>query len=232
MTTPRPAPGGGSSSGSSPIDAAYTRLATAWVTEGPLLFLPNATQSADVFGGGLQTQNTTIDTSIAGAFGALSNSGIDPGASPAALAAGALLEYVCVFEASALPNVVGFASGVFLTESNPAAVATTSYSTSNTGVRRVGVGFTSAGVWNIYTCNGAALTVTPTGIAAVAGTKYKVKIILTVGTNVVVTIDANPSNTVVLTLPTIISGHGASKAATAANAISKAHGGFWRITAA
>lgn len=191
-----------------------------WMVDGSLLFDASA-----VLNGTAYEVGTTSTAAFAQGTFVTTASGSLPAT---ALPNGTIIEYVAMVSTNKLPTANTAESGVCLTSVAPAAAT---FSTTTATQHCVVVGFDSDAVWKILTSNGAAKTVTTTGITAAINTRYKIKIIWTVGTNVVVQIDSNAPVTVTATLPTIMVWHGASKAATNAAGDKLTHfGGAWRVT--
>jgi hypothetical protein len=96
---------------------------------------------------------------------------------------------------------------------------------------RICVGVDNGGKIFVVAGSGAGITATDTGIVAVSGTAFKVKLVFVQGTSVVVTIDANAPTTVNTTLPTEVS---QLVIGTIANAVCTTdfYSGAWRFTSA
>lgn len=216
---------------SSPFDKAAGSPASAAIEEGVTPWSMDSTASIT---GGIISAGAA--TGAAGGIWAVPPAASQPASSVtlgAALTPGDKYEVVFFYKADALPSVTTNISGAAL-------VGTTINSTTGTGntwqtvanatVKRIAVGFTSAGTWNIYTCDGTTTTTTGTAITYTAGTWVRIKVVFVVGTSAVVTIDSNTPNTVTATLPDRFNALSNGKGTTAASNNYYVKSGAYRFT--
>lgn len=204
--------------------------AAAWITQAPLVIETIGGTGGAVRddGYGVIVSSTVTDGFLAGSLLA---SSVALTAIGADLAAGTIVEIVAVIKATGFATEgAGNLMGIGLS-ANPTMTAD-AIKTGNT--QRIAVGVDAAGDIFVVCGSGAGVTATDTTVNAVSGTAFKVKIHWTVGTSVVVTIDANAPTTIATTLPVRLNQWfvgGASLGAVATRDV-RFYGGAIRITSA
>lgn len=216
------------------FDTAIARQPTAWVTEGPIIFGEQIVAAARAVckGDGHSIVFAPTDYAAHGVFlythpAAGGVVGTDTGT---AWAAGDILDYVCKLQITGFSNLgAGQLAGVELI----GASAGPDGDFTKTGVsKRICVGIDSAGKIWVVTANGAAATAVDTGLTAVSGTAFVLRIKFTKGTGVAVWKNGTAGTGATLTLPDHIYCHVAGFTNALAG-ISGAHfGGFWRMQSA
>lgn len=195
--------------GSAAVGDTFDRFAAlaanAWTVYGQFVFSSTSATPASAEASYIRATSAAATFVWAGGgFVAIATGGAGLGPGAVDFDAGTVVEVVCKL------RVTGFAAlganllaGVEMSDQAAGAIPIFSRNTAtSTGLRRVTIGVDSTGTIYIVTCNGTTVTATSTGVVAVSGTPFKVKMVFTKGTNVVVTIDANTPTTVTATLPT------------------------------
>lgn len=222
------------------IDAAYGRAVADWVTEGPMTAL-------SVFEGGnlapqvLSPHKTGVQMVLA--FSGLDKAYATREGFPSIATeqtnnsnatdwdAGDKLEMVAVLAVNSLATIPGGnIAGLLIHDQG--SIAPNLFSKTASAGRSIAVGPDSTGLIFVVTNDGVTKTATSTGVTVTAGTRFKVKVVFTKGTNVVVTIDANAPTTVTATLPTRLGYYGVGGRLNGSSGTYTIDflGGFWKLT--